>query len=260
MNTELRDLTLRWCKQVVTHYSRSYRWSFKLFSRDIRDSLYVIYAFTRVVDEIVDSPHIHAKEVLLHAYRDETLLSHHRSCSANLVVDLMRVTVERHNIDTSLISAFFDSMAMDLAISRFSEADLTKYVEGTGAAIGKLCLAVASRGDSAVYDFHKKRIHTLASAFQRVNLLRDLANDSRNTGRQYLAFILSHADLLAFIQNARDDIRDAMKGMHKLPRGCRASIGLGSLVNLFHVATLRRRYRRPDSYPLYKQAAIARHT
>src|ERR1700743_798516 len=64
------------CSRIVTEeYSTSFSAAVRLLHRDLREPIYAIYGFVRLVDEVVDTFHQYDKVRLLSGLRVETFLS-----------------------------------------------------------------------------------------------------------------------------------------------------------------------------------------
>ena len=96
-----------------------------------------------------------------------------------------------------------------------------------------MCLHVFVNADDKLYQKLKPFAMKLGSAFQKVNFLRDINNDTTNLGRIYFPNI----DINDFQKNQKIDIEkdiykdfsDAFKGIQLLPRESRGGVYLAYL-------------------------------
>ena len=78
---------------------------------------------------------------------------------------------------------FFESMRMDLETTVHTPESFERYVHGSAEVVGLMCLRAfvaapdASRGPSAGYDALAPGARRLGAAFQKLNFIRDLADD-----------------------------------------------------------------------------------
>ena len=91
--------------------------------------------------------------------------------------------MREYGIDKELIDAFMKSMRMDLHKADYkSVEDYKEYIYfGSADVVGLMCLKVFVNGDNKKYNKLKPYAERLGSAFQKVNFLRDIKDDFRNT-------------------------------------------------------------------------------
>src|SRR5699024_3711193 len=94
-------------------------------------------------------------------------------------------TARRYGIGGALIDPFFASMRTDLTISEHDQASLEDYVHGSAEVVGLMCLRVFAGGDERAYARLAPGAVRLGAAFQKVNFLRDMAQDHQVRGRTY---------------------------------------------------------------------------
>ncbi|MDR0864771.1 MAG: squalene/phytoene synthase family protein [Candidatus Symbiothrix sp.] len=228
MNEEIRQLTLVFCKSILKHYTKSYFLSFKLFSREIRNPLYVIYAYLRIVDEIVDSFEIQDKENIVNNLYEATFNSLDKNYNINLIIDLFQHVIKKYKIEKELFDSFFKSMLMDIHQNQFTKEELNKYIDGVAICVGKICLKIASNNNDDMYETNVGTISNIAGAFQKISLIRDIKYDKQILHRNYLKFITNDTEFSIFIREIKMEIRNGIKGIISLPKGCRLSILLAT--------------------------------
>jgi 15-cis-phytoene synthase len=195
---------------VISGYSTSFGWACRLLAEPVRSDVRSIYALVRVADEIVDDPDPvltpALRRVLLDGLEEETLRALESGRSANLVVHAFAGVARHHGLDESLVRPFFASMRADLTRSTHTGQSLADYVYGSAEVVGLMCLKVFTGGDPSVYGRLAPAARSLGSAFQKVNFLRDLADDHDVLGRTYFPGL----DLEQFSDAHRDELLDGI--------------------------------------------------
>lgn len=175
-------------KKTTTSYSTSFSTGILLFDRNIRQDIYNIYGFVRFADEIVDTYEGEDKIELLANFRAETFDAINRRISFNPIIHSFQHTVNKHQIELDLISAFLKSMEMDLTKKNYDLQEFNNYVYGSAEVIGLMCLSVFIK-DKTSYTELKSAAIALGSAFQKINFLRDIKSDFYDRGRVYFPAI-----------------------------------------------------------------------
>lgn len=217
-------------KLITKRYSTSFSLGIKLLGSELRPSIYSIYGFVRLADEIVDTFHGHDKETLLYEFRAETNKALERKISVNPVLHAFQKTVFECNIDRELIDAFLDSMEMDLTGKTYDDSSYQKYIYGSAEVVGLMCLKVFCNNNDALYESLKSPAKSLGAAFQKVNFLRDLKDDFDDRGRMYFPGIdfsqFSVSDKQLIEQDIITDFKDALEGIRRLPTSARMGVYL----------------------------------
>src|SRR5690625_157397 len=174
---------------VIRAYSTSFGWACRLLAEREREHVRNVYALVRVADEIVDEPDptwpADDRGRLLTALEEDVYSALHTGRSANLVVHAFARTARRYGIGRDLIAPFLASMRADLSVSRHDAASLAQYVHGSAEVVGLMCLRIFVAGDDVAYTRLAPGAVRLGAAFQKVNFLRDLAEDHDALGRTY---------------------------------------------------------------------------
>jgi phytoene/squalene synthetase len=196
---------------VIRGYSTSFGWACRLLAEPVRTHVRNVYALVRVADEIVDETDRWAdgdRGAALDALESETYAALRTGRSANLVVHAFAVTARRSGIDRSLVEPFFRSMRADLSVTTHDERSYRDYVHGSAEVVGLMCLRVFVDGDDAAYERLAPAAARLGAAFQKLNFLRDVAEDHGLRGRSYLPGV----DCSALTDADRDDVLDDIDG------------------------------------------------
>ncbi|WP_159704111.1 squalene/phytoene synthase family protein [Arthrobacter sp. 18067] len=238
----------RAANQVIAAYSTSFGLACRLLGPRHRQHVRNIYALVRVADELVDGVTAEAGlsyqeqcDALAH-FIDETHRAVKLGYSSDLIVHAFAQTARTAGIDDTLIDPFFDSMRMDLgertasrtsaqqpAPLRFDADAHDGYVHGSAEVVGLMCLRVFMRdeniddGDAAALQHGASR---LGAAFQNINFLRDLADDTTRLGRSYLGTSdhLEDRDRMEWVSTIRSQLADANAVIPLLPRDARAAV------------------------------------
>lgn len=214
---------------VTKKYSTSFYWASLFFSKEIRKEIFNIYGFVRFADEIVDSFHEYDKQELLDRFIADFEYGLAHGISLNPIIHSFVETVSQHNIDKKHIDAFLESMRFDLTKSDYqTDAEIQKYIYGSAEVIGLMCLKVFCKGDQSYYDTLEPGAIKLGAAFQKVNFLRDLQNDTLELNRNYFPNIVhstfneeTKKEIVADIEN---DFEIAKESIKKLPKGAKLAV------------------------------------
>ncbi|MGB4959684.1 MAG: phytoene/squalene synthase family protein [Saprospiraceae bacterium] len=217
------------CSRLITQrYSTSFSLGIRMFSKELRLPVYAIYGFVRFADEIVDTFHDKDKAALLHDFRQETFRSIKDGISLNPVLHCFQEVVNKYDIDHSLITAFLDSMEMDLHQSLYDQADLDRYIYGSAEVVGLMCLKVFLNGNSVEYEKLTPFACALGSAFQKINFLRDMKSDYIDRGRVYFPNIDFHnftdKEKVEIEEDIDAEFKLAYQGIVQLPRSSRLGV------------------------------------
>ncbi|CAM1368201.1 Phytoene synthase [Tenacibaculum litopenaei] len=221
---ELFDQVSFQCSKLVTKkYSTSFSLATRMLAPEIRVAIYNIYGFVRFADEIVDSFHDYDKEALMEQFEKNYYLGKHQGISLNPILNAFIDTVEKYNIDDSMIQAFLKSMKADLYKTDYTtQEEYKEYIYGSADVVGLMCLKVFVNGNQAKFEELKGAAMRLGSAFQKVNFLRDLKEDVEQLNRSYFPNVnlraLDNRSKALIIKEIEEDFDYAYHhGVLKLP-------------------------------------------
>jgi phytoene synthase len=193
---------------VIAHYSSSFGLASRMLGGPVRSRVRNVYALVRIADEVVDDPYrggVAERAAELEQLRLETLRALDEGHSSNLVVHAFATTARECGIGARLVEPFFESMRTDLEVKVHDRASFERYVYGSAEVVGLMCLRVfLAQGARSDYDELALGARRLGSAFQKVNFLRDLAEDHDGLGRSYFPGL----DVDAFCDEDRDALLD----------------------------------------------------
>lgn len=253
---------------VIRRYSSSFGLASLLLARPVRTRVSNIYALVRVADEIVDNPDPGLGRAprarMLDWLQADVAQALETGYSGNLVVHAFARTATDCRIDAGLIDPFFSSMRTDLDETEHTRESFDRYVYGSAEVVGLMCLRAflaehsPADGDRA-YDRLSPGARRLGAAFQKLNFLRDLAEDHDDLHRCYFPGL----DVDHFCDAERDEILDEIDAdlaaaaavIPHLPSGSRRAVAaahatfaeLASRIRVTPAEEIRRsRVRVPD--------------
>ena len=235
-------------KEITKAYSPSFSRGILGLSKPLRSPIYANYGFVRVADEIVDTFHGKNQRDLLERFWSETDRAIDEGISTNPVLQSFQYVVNEYQIDRSLINTFLRSMEMDLKDQNFDQATYEQYILGSAEVVGLMCLKVFVQGDQARYEELTPFAMKLGSAFQKINFLRDVAQDFQSLGRSYFPNVdLSNFNDEAKMAIERDierDFRKGYEGILQLPKGSRFGV---YIAYMYYYALFQKIMRTPSS-------------
>lgn len=214
--------------EVTRKYSTSFFKGVSFLDKGIRNDIHAIYGLVRFADEIVDSFHDFDKNELLQEFKKDTFKAIERKIALNPILQAFQLTVNKYDIDKTLIESFFKSMEMDLNPQNYTADKYKEYIFGSAEVVGLMCLQVFVQGDKKMYLELKPYAMKLGSAFQKINFLRDLKNDLSDLGRLYFPNIseegITVSDKLAIEREIEKEFEEAFIGIKMLPKSARLGV------------------------------------
>ncbi|NEU59252.1 phytoene/squalene synthase family protein [Halorussus sp. MSC15.2] len=178
------DRQLRRSKAIQQRTGRTFHFATRLLPERVRHPTYVLYAFFRVADEVVDGATDRPPEEQrdrLERLRAQAL---GREETDDDVLAAFQEVRERRGIPDEEVERFIDAMLSDIEKCRWESYDeLETYMRGSAAAVGVMMLSVMG-----VEDPERAKPHAVAlgEAFQLTNFLRDVREDIEDHDRIYL--------------------------------------------------------------------------
>jgi phytoene synthase len=176
-------------KAIQRRTGKTFHLATRLLPERVRHATYVLYAFFRVADDVVDTtadrdPDVQREE--LEAIRG-VALGERDPAEAGAdaeVLSAFRELATRHDIDDEDVNTFIDAMESDLEKTRYgSHEELEEYMRGSAVAVGYMMMDVMEVDE---YETAAPHAAALAEAFQLSNFLRDVAEDVHEYDRVYL--------------------------------------------------------------------------
>lgn len=171
-------------KSIHRETGQTFYYATRLLPERVRHPTYVLYAFFRVADEVVDNPGglspTERKDRLVEI-REAAL---GREPTDDPVLSAFSEVRERYGIPDEEIEQFIDAMLTDIETSRYETYEaLESYMRGSAAAVGVM-MTIIMRTDDDESALPKAR--RLGEAFQLTNFLRDVGEDIDDRDRIYL--------------------------------------------------------------------------
>lgn len=263
-------MAIKAAHEVILSYSTSFSLATRLLEKQVRTDIRNLYAMVRIADEIVDGTAeaaglTHGETTrTLDDYERAVLAAPGRRFHADPVLHAYAISARRCEFNPEHVTAFFSSMRRDLNQATHDAGSFDDYVYGSAEVIGLLCLS-AFLVDHPVTDAERVRMEagarSLGAAFQKINFLRDLAEDSDTLGRVYFPVLTEHslneADKAELIADIRKDLADARAVIPLLPLSART--GVLAATELFTEVT-DRLHTLPTAELTHRRVSVPRRT
>lgn len=216
--------------QVIGLYSTSFSLATRVLAPDTRRDIRNLYAVVRIADEIVDGATAEANEcpeTALDVYEEQVLHAPRHRFHTDPVLHAWANTYRRCGIKDDHVRAFFSSMRRDTTQTDYNADDLGAYIYGSAEVIGLMCLDIFLREhDPSEHDRRtmEEGARALGSAFQKVNFLRDLGEDSRELGRAYLGPVLNEDLKRTLTAEITEELDAARAAIPLLPAAARRGV------------------------------------
>jgi phytoene synthase len=220
---------------LIGRYSTSFGLASRLLAEPVRSHVRNVYALVRLADEIVDAPRPGSSTAeqrgLLDDLEEEAYAALATGHSTNLVVHAFARSARTCGLGRDLLAPFFESMRTDLTPQVHDRASFDRYVYGSAEVVGLMCLRVFLADEprrESTYDALATGARRLGAAFQKINFLRDLAEDHHGLGRCYLPGIdpqtLTDAQRDLVLDEIDADLRSASAAVPHLPDDSRRAV------------------------------------
>jgi phytoene synthase len=243
-------------KAIQQRTGRTFHVATRLLPERVREATYVLYAFFRVADEVVDDPEgkpPDEQRAELARIREAAL---GRRETDDPVLSAFRSIKDRYDIDDREVEAFMDAMEMDVTVDRYDTyADLEEYLRGSSVAVAYMMLDVM---DPEEKERARPHARALGEAFQLTNFLRDVREDIADYGRIYVpkATLSAHGvteeQIAAFrydegfaaavrseLERTERLYRKGVEGIRFLPADCRFGVLLSAVLYAEHHRAIR---------------------
>ncbi|WP_101296914.1 phytoene/squalene synthase family protein [Halegenticoccus soli] len=243
-------------KAIQRRTGRTFHLATRVLPKRVRWPTYVLYAFFRLADEIVDgadrAPPGRQREQLerLRAAALGEVETDHPVLSA------FREVREEYGVADADVDAFVDAMATDITKDRYAtHAELKEYMRGSSVAVGRMMTAIMRPDDPERALPHAA---ALGEAFQLTNFLRDVREDVVERDRIYLPERalrkhgvsyeqieeLSMSDGFARLideelERTEHRYREGIAGIEYLPEDCQFAVLLAAVLYVDHHRLIR---------------------
>ncbi|MGL6248592.1 MAG: phytoene/squalene synthase family protein [Culicoidibacterales bacterium] len=170
------------CKQIIKQNSATFYQAFSLLEKADRQAVYAVYAFCRIVDDIVDESSNAEQELVKFKVEFENfLIGTYDQTQAHWVA--LADVFSRYQMDTNAFRAMIRGQEMDLAVVRYETlAELETYCYHVATTVGLMLLPILVPEVTPVL---QANAHHLGYALQLTNILRDIPEDYQR-GRIYV--------------------------------------------------------------------------
>lgn len=173
----------RYTQRVVKESGSTFAWSFGSLTRRQRQGMQALYAFCRVMDDIVDEPwEALIKEKQLEFWRGQIQIAQQNTSRHPLTIELSYLMRE-FGVTADELTTLLEGVAADChGVAPQTRNDLECYCYGVASIVGLMCLKIFGVPET---DMTRNAAIQLGYAFQCTNILRDVTTDAQN-GRCYL--------------------------------------------------------------------------
>lgn len=185
-DTSFIESAAAYCKKLTTRSKSNFYYAFLFLPRERREALEAVYAYCRLVDDVVDEDAPAAKKLEgIEHWRRELDAVFGDATPTNPVSERLRAAVRRFGIRRQDMEAIIDGCAMDIDKTRYETwEELRLYCYRVASAVGLMCVEIFGYTPSQV-DAVRRYAVDLGIALQLTNILRDVAEDAQR-GRIYL--------------------------------------------------------------------------
>lgn len=241
----MKAKTVALARNIERRYGSNYYIATLFLPPRMRDAVFVLYAFVRIPDEIVDNPKPGSDPAaLLQDWKQNWIAAFETGVSDNQIMLATREIFLTYEIPFGVSIEFIDAMIRDLTQDRYETYDdLRSYMRGSAEVVGVMLTHVFGYSDKTAFSYGEK----LGEAMQLTNFLRDIHEDYTERNRIYLpqedmrTFGVTEAmlknkqpsaeltELLKFeIKRARAIFADAQPGIVLLLPECQKAVILAS--------------------------------
>jgi len=171
----------------LTQKSQSnFYYAFIFLPKERREALEAIYAYCRLVDDVVDEEApVETKRAGIERWRRELDSVYGDAPTEHPVSLQLREAVRRFDIRREDMEAVIDGCAMDIEKTRYASlTELRLYCYRVASAVGLMCIQIFGYPPDQEKQVREYAID-LGIALQLTNIIRDVAEDARR-GRIYL--------------------------------------------------------------------------
>ena len=267
-------------KEIHRKTGRTFYYATRLLPERVRHATYVLYAFFRVADEVVDdadadtSPAEQRRQ--LEAIREAALGGE----TEDEVLAAFSELREQYGIPDREVEVFVDAMLTDIETERYDTyAELEAYMRGSASAVGVMMTYVMDPEDR---DAAISPAQRLGEAFQLTNFVRDVGEDIVDRDRIYIpretldAYGVTEAQIErreydeAFAEAVEHELRRAeslyregVAGIKYLPKDCQLPVLTAAVLYADHHRLIRRLdgdtlTRTPSLSPVRKAFLVAK--
>jgi phytoene synthase len=183
-------------RKLARATASNFYYSFLLLPRAQRRAIKDVYAFCRVLDDVVDEDQEGRNPYAELKYWRDEIEACYRGCPTSEFGEQLLVSIEEFDLPKQPFLDLIDGMEMDLKWHSYqSFADLREYCYRAASAVGLICIEIFGYESARTREYAVN----LGLALQLTNILRDLKEDIAR-GRIYIPL----EDLERFGYSERD--------------------------------------------------------
>ena len=221
--------------------SKTYFYSSLFFPKNVRDDIFILYAFVRTADDLVDT--LPQDKIAFKNFVKEYKKTLSKKTSENIIIDSFVEMINRRKINKIWINSFLKAMESDLdKTSYLSIKQTEKYIYGSADVIGLMMAKILDLPEKS-YRYAKG----LGKSMQLSNFIRDIEEDNllgrcyfpqnelKKFGLKSLQYSDVSVDKRQFIKFIRFQIKryqkwqtQAEKGFKYIPKKYRIAIKTAS--------------------------------
>jgi len=245
-------------KAIQQRTGKTFHVATRLLPKRIREATYVLYAFFRVADEVVDDANgTPPAEQRAELARIRAAALGDRETDDPVLAAFAELR-ETYGIDAADVHTFMDAMESDIETARYETYDeLEAYMDGSASAVGRMMTAVMQPAEPERALPHAT---ALGEAFQLTNFLRDVREDIVERDRIYLPQTtlerhgVDESQLKDFEMDAsfaavmQDELtraeqlyEEGVAGIKYLPEDCQLAVLLAAVLYADHHRLIRNR-------------------
>jgi phytoene synthase len=182
----LEDRQIEQSRAIQQNTGRTFYFATRFLPERVRHPTYVLYAFFRKADEVVDDERARERPAEEQAAALESLREQALGETApdGPVLDAFQTVKREYAIPDEEVNVFIDAMKTDIHTHRYTDFEqLREYMRGSAAAVGVMMTAIMEPADRDEAIPHAR---ALGEAFQMTNFLRDVREDICDRDRIYL--------------------------------------------------------------------------
>jgi len=245
-------------KAIQQRTGKTFHVATRLLPKRIREATYILYAFFRVADEVVDDANgTPPAEQRAELARIRAAALGDRETDDPVLAAFAELR-ETYGIDAADVHTFMDAMESDIETARYETYDeLEAYMDGSASAVGRMMTAVMQPAEPERALPHAT---ALGEAFQLTNFLRDVREDIVERDRIYLPQTtlerhgVDESQLKDFEMDAsfaavmQDELtraeqlyEEGVAGIKYLPEDCQLAVLLAAVLYADHHRLIRNR-------------------
>lgn len=169
-------------EQIARRAKSNLAFALACLPKDRRRDMISFYAFCRVVDDIADATDVGEEE-------KERELKHWKQCveedtpPGHPVLDEVLVLPQKYGFPRAWLGEIIDGVASDITKTRYATfEELLGYCYKVASVVGLVSIEIFGHQNPATRDYAIQ----LGYALQFTNIIRDVGQDAKDTGRIYL--------------------------------------------------------------------------